>query len=181
MTIVSQVLPPGLHWGNQSGHFSFFSSRCVSVWWLNQHFHECVFPPWSFGASVQVYMSYHAFVKPRVCSKSQASKQLAWKETKRICFKLKQLSRVHSPHTKRKTTPRLNKREVSFTYWSFIQEVQARQQTSTKYKKQINNVIRKEHFYDYDVIVRLMLSSCLNLEQLTKKDTLSFIQWVHLF
>lgn len=38
----------------------------------------------------------------------------------------------------------------------------------------MNNVIRKEHCYDDDVIVRLMLSSCLNLDQLTSNISHNF-------
>lgn len=96
------------------------SSRCASVWG-HESVCVCVFFSFlrsGFGASPTVYVSCHAFVKASVSQLISrcASKQLAWREAKRICFKLKRLSRVHSSHTKSQTTPWLNKRKGSFTY-----------------------------------------------------------------
>lgn len=65
----SQVLPPGSHRRRHSGHRSFLCvclSRRVSVWGQSNTLScvwVCVFLRSSFGASVRVYMSCHAFVK----------------------------------------------------------------------------------------------------------------------
>ena len=96
---------------------------------------------------------------------------MAGRETKRIFFKLKQLSRVHSCHTKSRPTPRLNKKEISVTDCMFILEVPLRTKICEMSKKDASENLS----LDYLWIIYNAVLKCSSVQfNFTLARTLSF-------